>query len=242
MSESILNILGQQVRFASVLTGDDQDDPEVTIGTIEDQSETDDPIPKARAIPLFINRKQRLGLMIQYLCCLDHSGKYLTIRRSEFHVRVRGIADPLFRLEYERDPGGDHVPASHIQVHAHRDEYTYFLICSDTSKSSRPGQRWKSGKVPKISGFHFPTGGHRFRPCLEDLLQVLIVEFNIDRNYQRWRSAVRDGREKFRKAQLMASVRDRPEYAVKALEGMGYTVAPPDGETIEGKSEKFTAY
>src|SRR5262249_2529202 len=116
------------------------------------------------------------------------------------------------------------IPAAHIQLHAHRDEFLYMLMASN---EGRPKVRQIKGAVPRLSVFHFPVGGHRFRPCIEDVLQALIMEFGVDRMPQ-WRAAVEAGREGWRRRQLKAAVRDAPEDAAEALARMGWTVTPPE--------------
>ncbi|MFC0247381.1 hypothetical protein ACFFIO_02585 [Citricoccus parietis] len=70
---------------------------------------------------------------------------------------------------------------------------------------------------------HFPMGGHRFRPALEDVLEMLIDEFGID-NDQNAREALKRGRLVWRQTQTKSAVRDDPESAVEVLRGLGYDV------------------
>ncbi|WBB78991.1 hypothetical protein O7606_22805 [Micromonospora sp. WMMD882] len=77
-----------------------------------------------------------------------------------------------------------------------------------------------------MAKFHFPLGGHRFRPCVEDVLQAVIEEFNVD-TVDGWRAAVETGREQWRRLQLLAAVRDAPAVAASALEALDYKVVQP---------------
>ena len=43
--------------------------------------------------------------------------------------------------------------------------------------------------MPQFSDLHIPLGGPRYRPCLEDLLEFLIVEFGLDKKIDRARPA-----------------------------------------------------
>jgi len=72
-------------------------------------------------------------------------------------------------------------------------------------------------KAKRLSSFHFPTGGHRFRPSLEDVLEVLRVEFDLDVDNSSWAPHLRNTREKWRRVQTAAAVRDCPEEALKVL-------------------------
>lgn len=73
------------------------------------------------------------------------------------------------------------------------------------------------------SQLHLPLGGPRFRPALEDVLEMLVVEFAIDRSAE-WRSSLREGRSLWRDTQLRAAVADNPEAAVEALTELGFSV------------------
>lgn len=67
---------------------------------------------------------------------------------------------------------------------------------------------------------HFPLGGARFRPCLEDLLEFVIREFGID-TVPGWEDVISVGRISWRHIQLVAAVRDDPDTARIALSELG---------------------
>ncbi len=73
---------------------------------------------------------------------------------------------------------------------------------------------------------HIPVGGTRYRPCLEDFLEMLLREFNFDA-CPGWEAAVRSGRRRWRLLQTRAVVRDSPDTAAAVLGSLGYTVVPP---------------
>ncbi|WFE51556.1 hypothetical protein [Micromonospora sp. WMMD1155] len=91
-----------------------------------------------------------------------------------------------------------------------------------------------------MAKFHFPLGGHRFRPCVEDVLQAVVEEFCVDA-VEGWRSAVGEGREQWRKLQLLAAVRDAPGIAARALEELNYKVVPPESAPADNHS-RMQAY
>ena len=65
------------------------------------------------------------------------------------------------------------------------------------------------------------------RPCLEDLLQLLVEEFRFDAMPGALQ-AIEDGRVKWRRRQLAAMVRDDPEEAARVLrDELDYEVMPP---------------
>jgi hypothetical protein len=193
---------------------------------------------KFMPLPLTVNGIHRLNLLIKLHLCWDSGQYFLAVDKSFFHVRAEGKDDtPLFRLEYIRQATRD-VPCSHLQIHAHRDELTYLLMLADRA---RPAMRVRKDKIPRVAEFHFPNGGHRFRPCIEDVLHSLIIEFGVDAQ-PGWRTAVEEGREAWRRTQLRAAVRDAPEEAAEALELLGYSVKPPDTGHLATNRERLQAY
>ncbi|MFG1653709.1 hypothetical protein ACGFIE_27625 [Micromonospora sp. NPDC049275] len=91
-----------------------------------------------------------------------------------------------------------------------------------------------------MAKFHFPLGGHRFRPCVEDVLQAVVEEICVD-TVDGWRNAVDEGREKWRQLQLLAAVRDAPSLAARALNELDYKVVPPDSVPADNQG-RMRAY
>ncbi|MEV1012694.1 hypothetical protein AB0I95_07575 [Micromonospora sp. NPDC049751] len=173
--------------------------------------------------PLYIDNRHRLDLLVKFNCCLDSSGKHLATDSSWLHVTMKGDKAPLFRYEYVREAQSG-VPCAHLHVHGHRDEFAF--VMQDGARG-RPKARKRRHEVPRLAKFHFPLGGHRFRPCVEDVLQAVVEEFCVD-TVPGWRDAVDEGREEWRRLQLLAAVRDAPGVAVQALDELDYKIAPPD--------------
>ena len=71
-------------------------------------------------------------------------------------------------------------------------------------------------KVKHLAELHVPLGGPRFRPCLEDVVELLIVEFGVDSGDD-WRIAIQEGRRAWREKQFRTAVWDDPETARAAL-------------------------
>ena len=81
-----------------------------------------------------------------------------------------------------------------------------------------------------MQDLHFPVGGHRFRPALEDVLEMLIDEFGVDKSgdtLERLQAA----RVRWRRTQTRAAARDAPGAAAESLRAMGYVVEPPSGSS-----------
>jgi hypothetical protein len=169
--------------------------------------------------------------------CWDVSGKYPTVEESLFALSLAGVADPLLRVEYERNLArGNRLPAAHIQVHAHRDETTFLMIHAD---QGRPRQRWRKGRVPRLSELHLPVGGDRYRPCVEDVLTVAINELGAQSRRTAW-EALEEGRAEWRRIQLAAAVRDAPMEAVHALRELGWTVKPSNAAVSAERTNRLS--
>ncbi|MFJ1647962.1 hypothetical protein [Streptomyces sp. NPDC088258] len=172
-------------------------------------------------IPISVNGDPRLRLMVCYYCCWDGSSTFLATDQADIHLFYDTVTDPLIRYEYVRK--SKEPPGAHLQVHAHRDELAYLLRLAD---AGRPGRGLKHDKLPRLSELHFPVGGHRMRPSLEDVLLFLEREFAID-TVPGWRAVVEEHLMDWRVTQLKASVRDAPDAAAEVLRTMGYVVESP---------------
>lgn len=178
----------------------------------------------ADGIPLSVNNEPLIHLKVEYWCCLDGVGKHMAIEKSKIAVYA-GPAEPLFRYEYVRD--AQQIPAAHLQLHAHRDAFTALMVRAGKG-TKRGARRADSTRVQAISELHFPVGGHRFRPSLEDILEMLIDEFGVD-DAATAKAALAEGRMQWRRTQTKAAVRDDPESAIEVLESLGYDVTLPAG-------------
>lgn len=83
--------------------------------------------------------------------------------------------------------------------------------------------------------FHFPTGGSRFRPSIEDVLEVTRVEFDLEVDNNIWKPRLKEAREKWRRIQTASVVRDCPDEALRVLIDdfnmpmpVGWTCPEPD--------------
>lgn len=174
-------------------------------------------------IALHVDQKPLLKLKVLFECVLDGDHEFMAIEKSSVQVFPRTGGHPLFRYEYER--AANTVPAAHMHVHAHRDAFTY-LMAKSGSGTRRGRRRREADSVPSIEQLHFPLGGHRFRPCLEDILHMLIDEFGIDSHAGTF-AVLEQGRAEWRRKQTRSVVRDDPESAVAALQKLGYDVSWP---------------
>lgn len=159
-------------------------------------------------------------LSVRQRFCLDSSNTYLAVEQSGFKVTATIDRTPIVRYDYDRDARAK--PCSHLQIHAHRGALSHVL-----SQNGHP-------EPHALEALHFPTGGPRFRPCLEDFAEFLIRDCRFDAK-STWRPAVDEGRERWRRLQVRAVVRDVPSEAVAVLERLGYAVVPPERGDAPGK-------
>lgn len=184
-----------------------------------------------------------LALEVNYRCELDGAGRYLKVLSSKVAVYAgsRPKGDPLFRYEYVHDQG-DGLPAGHLHVHAHRDQFTRVMTLAAVSGASRrqsaPDSELEAARMSRI---HFPTGGHRFRPTLEDVLQMVEEEFGADSG-PTWPTVLRTNRIQWRRHQTGAAVRDCPSEAVRVLEELGYVVEPPARGAAQDREDRLAAF
>lgn len=190
-------------------------------------------------VPLKVDQVPILRLTTSYDCALDGEQRYLAVDKSQAAVYAGDTAkgEPLFRYEYIRKVQSD-IPSAHLQVHAHRDAITY--VMGRAGSGTRRGQdRRNNMNVPHLAELHFPLGGHRFRPCLEDILEMLITELGVDCP-SGGREALRTGREDWRRRQTRAAVRDAPDVAIGVLQELGYEMQVSDGhKTPSGHRERL---
>lgn len=124
---------------------------------------------------------------------------------------------PVVRLEFENR--STKPPVSHWQFHAERGALSFMLA------RTRSDGRYESSPM-SLSALHFPTGGRRFRPGIEDFVQFLVQECGFDAE-KGWRHALEDGRELGRRFQVRTIARDYPAEVAEVLRQNGWVVTPP---------------
>jgi hypothetical protein len=149
-------------------------------------------------------------VQLDYALGTDRSEKHLAVQVSTFQLRDSRGKKPIVRVEYVRD--ANRVPCSHIHAHAESGLFTQLLAATGHDSPAA------------VQSVHIPTGGDRFRPCVEDFIEFLISECRVA-GRDGWRDEVQHGRELWRGMQTAAAVRDRPDVAIKELERLGLTVS-----------------
>lgn len=191
---------------------------------------------KVTTVPLHINGEPRLSLSLDMKLRWSSSATYLRVDSSSIQVFADGRSEPLFRFDHEHDPHWK--PTSYLHVHGHRDEVVHAMIAGE---GRRQRERREPGRQHVgLSQLHFPVGGARFRPCLEDVLEFLVNEFGID-THAGAIDAIHAGRRRWRERQLVATVSDHPVLAADALRDLGYEITAPPAAPLE-RADRLTQY
>lgn len=201
--------------------------PAISLSVLEDRIRIrpDGQGDQSGGVPLLVGGQQLAWLRLHYSCRPDRTGKYLAIDSGNFWVVSTKDRSPLFRFEFTYESRT--APHSHIQVHGERGALTHLL--------TRTGH----DRPHEMSALHLPTGGSRFRPSLEDVVQFLFEECRFD-SVDGWIEAVHQHRAAWRDKQTRAVARAMPQAAAEALEAIGYTViAPEAGHPEPGRKARF---
>ena len=188
-------------------------------------------------VVLLVEERKLLSLEISFYCQMDQEREFLAVARSQIavHAGDSPLGEPMFRYEYERT--ARNKPVAHLQVHGHSDRFTTLLTLAKGHRRKKSQDPFEATRMARL---HFPLGGHRFRPGVEDVLEMVQREFAVKTSPD-W-EALRDRhREKYRRAQTAAAVRDCPSAAVEALERLGFFVEWP-ADTPSERTDRLTAY
>lgn len=136
---------------------------------------------------------------------------YLVTTKSALRLFLDEQSDSpsLFRYEYVRDYNLDY-PNPHLHVEA------------EVSEAWRELNR-RTNQKKGLGQLHFPLGGKRYRPSVEDFLEFLIYEGYV-RAVAGWEDAIEVYRSEFHKRQLSAAVKANPESAIQTLRDLGYKI------------------
>lgn len=194
-------------------------------------------------LPVRLAGQILFAISVEYRCVFDRSGEYLRIDESRIKVfageRTKG--DPLFRYEYVNDQRSE-LPCAHLQVHAHRDQLMMAMAIAAHSGTHRRKNLFTGfPQTAQMSRLHFPLGGPRFRPGLEDVLQMLHTEFGTEVG-PTWPEQLERARSQYRRTQTAAVIRDCPSEAVRVLTDLGYTITPPDDGPAPDRAERLAAF
>lgn len=193
-------------------------------------------------IPMYVKQQEILNLSISYhLTARAPADGSLTVEKSAFKFWVHGVKMPLFTLDYLRNASGD-IPVAHYNVYAKRDDMTWAMANAGRAfrGKRRRKQIDKGERSPQFSDLHFPTGGSRFRPSLEDVLQFAILEFGIDTRPDAI-ATLAEGRRNWRQLQLRAAIGDNLLTAADELRAHGFEVVAPKKQ-FAARAERLEQY
>lgn len=149
---------------------------------------------------------------------LDRTGQHVAIDSSQFSIRLlhSGNPRPIVRYEFDRHPRT--TPGAHLHVHSDS-----VPLALSLERNGRGATGFEQSKI------HFPLGGHRFRVCLEDVIQLAVDELGFVAR-DSWQEHVANGRAKFRQKQAATVIRHHHELAAATLRELGYSVSGKPGE------------
>jgi hypothetical protein len=183
--------------------------------------------PKPGSVALLKEGRELGSLLFRFNCTYDSSRDYLAVEQSTVELHETNDRTPLLRLDFNK--GANKVPTAHWNVHAERGSMSRLLARSNPEH------------VGLLSKVHLPVGGARMRPCLEDVLQLCLVEMDIDR-CEGAIEAIEAGRERWRRVQTAALVRDAPDEAVRVLTELGYRVEEPADPAVASNSRALRTW
>jgi hypothetical protein len=116
---------------------------------------------------------------------------------------------PLCHFDYERSKSG--YPEAHLQV--------FGESAALTAWEGDPFGRRGLGRL------HFPMGGRRYRPILEDVIEFLVAE-GLAEARDGWRDVIEAERHEYQQIQLRAAIRRDPDTARSAVAALPSEPAP----------------
>lgn len=151
------------------------------------------------AIPLTLGRRPHVFLRVAHIFRLDDDGVYLTAAKSDYTALLdEAGTEMVFHYDYDRTPANDY-PQAHFQLAG--ESAAFRSLCDQT------------GQQKELKDLHFPVGGKRYRPSLEDVVEFLVVEGFVEAR-EGWRAVLEDSRASWYRTQLLAAVR-RDEASVR---------------------------
>ncbi len=108
----------------------------------------------------------------------------------------------LCHMDYERNKTHGY-PEAHLQVEGASDALGPWRMADRT-------------RARALRDLHFPVGGRRYRPALEDVIEFLVVE-KLATPRDGWQKLLNESRGEFRRRQLRAAIRRDMETATQAV-------------------------
>jgi hypothetical protein len=137
---------------------------------------------------------------------MDKEARYLTVHSSYCGIfSDEDLATCLCHFDFEREK--EQYTAARLQVHG---------SSPALEALNREGDARRT-----LDKLHFPVGGKRFRPSLEDIIEFLVAERLMEAK-QGYEAVLDAGRERFQIKQLRAAMRRHPEVVEEFLREQGH--------------------
>jgi len=176
---------------------------------------------KSDLIPVTFNKRRPVVfLYLQYSCVFDKERKHLAVEKATMSIyssSTRSDESLVVGSDFARHPEAEKgYPAAHLHVAGERTDIGDIYLGEDENER----------KSRKLRDLHFPVGGKRFRPTLEDLIEFMVTE-RMATPKRGWEDVVAAHRERWIEIQTMTVVRDNPDAAARQLKEMGWDITPP---------------
>ena len=172
--------------------------------------------PNPEPIPISTSgTKAVVFLYMQHSYELDPEGVYLTMTESTMSLYTSPEMEDdqlIVGIDYTRNPVNQ-FPSAHLHVSGQRGDLDAVYLGDER-------------KTRKLRDLHFPVGGKRFRPTLEDLVEFMVTEEMVDPRTG-WEQVVKDHRARWEAIQVKAAVRRNQEDAAAALREAGWDAIAP---------------
>lgn len=153
-----------------------------------------------------------------FSCCASSSGRYFAVEESHIRIKI-GYGEktrPVIRIDFNRDDN------SYISCHAHVvGANSLFDYLTPRIGKNRSSNRQYLPQTTDV--LHIPVGGKRFRPTIEDVIELLIRQCGVS-HPDNALEIIQKSRDEWIRTQTRAAVTDNPEAAVEALKAIGYSV------------------
>ena len=168
-------------------------------------------------VPLTLDQKQAsIFLLVTNMLVADGSREgWLTVDRATYTLQASPTpgSDVLCSYDYARNVNNGY-PEAHLHVYSPRSEpFARVMEAANRSRDPQDALHFAVG------GAHNDNGGIRYRPILEDVIEMLVQE-RLVRARDNWRTVVDAGRRQFYEKQLRAEIHRNPAIARDAVAGL----------------------
>ena len=165
-------------------------------------------------VPLTLDQKSaNLFLLITNMLVADGSGEgWLTVNRATYTLQASPEPGKavVFSYDYARNVGNGY-PEAHLHVYG-PPPAPFLKVMKKAGRQQDPLDPLHFA----VGGAHHDAGGVHYRPILEDVIEMLVLEC-LATPRPGWQDIVERGRKRFYETQLRAEIRRNPEIARDAV-------------------------